>query len=117
MVDGPSMDTETSTPSPSSHGVTRGVDVSVTAHLGDLTVTGEVTLIRCGSDDRWDSWGSRDHWCSQEFLDMADEHPELPVLDDVLAAAQMAIADDSDIEERVAAAVLDAVLAAQHDAD
>ena len=95
------IETEASVPSPTDTGVDGGVDVDVTVHIGDASVTGEITLIRRDSDGEWSSWGSRDHWCCQELLDVVDAHPTLPVLDDVLAAAQVAIDEDSDIEERL----------------
>ncbi len=95
------IETEAGVPSPTDTGVDGGLDVDVTVHIGGVTVTGGVTLIRRDSDGEWSSWGSRDHWCSQEILDVVDAHLTLPVLDDVLAAAQFAIAEDSDIEERL----------------
>lgn len=99
------IEIEAGVPSPTDTGVAGGMDVDVTVHIGGAAVTGAVTLIRRESDGEWSSWGSRDHWCSQELLDVVDAHPTLSVLDGVLAAASEAVSADS---------MLDAVLGGAH---
>ena len=81
-------------PTPTSTGVTGGMDVDIEIRHGDRTWSGGVTLIQRDYDGEWSSWGSRDHWCSQEILDAADALLELDleILDEVAIIAAQEIA-------------------------
>ena len=85
MATGATITTETATPTDT--GVDGGWDVPVTIEIGGERFCGGVTLVQ-DHTGRWNSWGSRDHWASQEILNALDTAAEpVWVAEDIVAEA------------------------------